>query len=65
VAPRLIADAEHLERLAAEDEPDIPTLKGWRYELFGAEALRLKRGELALRIEHGEVVPVPVGPVAK
>lgn len=60
VAPRLIADAEHLERLAAEDEPDIPALKGWRYELFGAEAQRLKRGELALRIENGEVAPLPV-----
>jgi ribonuclease D len=56
VAPRLIADAEHLERLAAEDEPDIPALKGWRYELFGAEAQQLKRGEVALRIERGEVV---------
>ncbi|HEX6000237.1 MAG TPA: ribonuclease D [Hyphomicrobiaceae bacterium] len=60
VAPRLIADAEHLERLAAEDEPDIPALKGWRYELFGAEAQRLKRGELALRIERGEVVPLTI-----
>jgi ribonuclease D len=60
VAPRLIADAEHLERLAAEDEPDIPALKGWRYELFGAEAQRLKRGELALKIEKGEVVPLAV-----
>jgi ribonuclease D len=62
VAPRLIADAEHLERLAAEDEPDIPALKGWRYELFGAEAQRLKRGELALKIEKGEVVPLVVAP---
>jgi ribonuclease D len=61
VAPRLIADAEHLERLAAEDEPDIPALKGWRYELFGAEAQRLKRGELALSIERGEVVARRVG----
>ncbi len=65
VAPRLIADAEHLERLAAEDEPDIPALKGWRYELFGAEAQRLKRGELALKIERGEVVPMSLGPAAK
>jgi ribonuclease D len=64
VAPRLIADAEHLERLAAEDEPDIPALKGWRHELFGAEAERLKRGELALRIEKGEVVPLAVKPSA-
>jgi ribonuclease D len=62
VAPRLIADAEHLERLAAEDEPDIPALKGWRYELFGAEAQRLKRGELALKIERGDVVPIPLRP---
>jgi ribonuclease D len=62
VAPRLIADAEHLERLAAEDEPDVPALKGWRHELFGAEAQRLKRGELALKIDKGEVVPVPLKP---
>jgi ribonuclease D len=65
VAPRLIADAEHLERLAAEDEPEIPALKGWRYELFGAEAQRLKRGELALRIENGEVVPLVRPPASK
>jgi ribonuclease D len=65
VAPRLIADAEHLERLAAEDVPDIPALKGWRYELFGAEAQRLKRGELALKIERGEVVPLPLEPAMK
>jgi ribonuclease D len=65
VAPRLIADAEHLERLAAEHEPDIPALKGWRYELFGAEALRLKRGELALKIEGGEVVPMVLDPIER
>ncbi len=58
VAPRLIADADDLERLAMEDEPDIPALKGWRYQLFGAEAQRLKRGEVALTVESGEVIPV-------
>ena len=62
VAPRLIADADHLERLAVEDEPDIPALKGWRYRLFGAEAQRLKRGEVALKVEGGEVVPVALAP---
>lgn len=62
VAPRLIADADHLERLAMEEEPDIPALKGWRYELFGAEAQRLKRGEVALQVKNGEVVAVAVGP---
>jgi len=62
VAPRLIADADHLERLAVEDEPDIPALKGWRYELFGAEAQRLKRGQVALKVEGGEVIPVALAP---
>jgi ribonuclease D len=65
VAPRLIADADHLERLAVEDEPDIPALKGWRYELFGAEAQRLKRGEVALKVEGGEVVPIAVAAPSK
>ena len=36
--------------------PDVAALKGWRYELFGQHAERLKRGELALRAHNGEVV---------
>ena len=58
----MIADADDLERMAMEDEPDVPALKGWRYELFGAEAQRLKRGEVALKVANGEVVPVAVSP---
>jgi ribonuclease D len=64
VAPRLIADADDLERLAMEEEPDIPALKGWRQELFGAEAQRLKRGEVALKVVDGEVVTVAIAPVS-
>ncbi len=59
VAPRLIADSSDLERIAAEKEPDVPALKGWRRELFGEDALRLKRGELALTLVRGEVMVVP------
>lgn len=55
VAPRLIADADDLERLASEAEPDIPALKGWRRELFGEDALRLKNGRLALFVRDGAV----------
>jgi ribonuclease D len=62
VAPRMIADSDDLDRMAMEDEPDVPALKGWRYELFGAEAQRLKRGEVALKVANGEVVPVAVSP---
>ena len=59
VAPRLIAGSDDLERIALEDEPDIPALKGWRRRLFGEDALRLKRGEIALTLEKGEVVAIP------
>ncbi len=59
VASRLIANTDDLERIATEENPDIPALKGWRHELFGETALRLKRGEIALAIDGGEVVPVP------
>jgi ribonuclease D len=50
VAPRLIADTEDLERLAAEAEPDLRCLQGWRREVFGADALALKQGRLALGV---------------
>jgi ribonuclease D len=58
VAPRLIADTDDLEKIATEKEPDIGALKGWRRELFGDDALRLKRGELALGMRQGEVVAI-------
>ena len=64
VAPRLIADSEDLERLATDAEPDIPALKGWRRQLFGEAALKLKRGELALTLVNGEVRAVPANPGA-
>ena len=60
VAPRLIADGDDLERIATDDQPDVPAMKGWRYDLFGTYAEQLKRGELALKADKGEVVPVAV-----
>jgi ribonuclease D len=45
---RLIANAADVEALAREKEPDIAALKGWRRELFGDKALKLKSGKLAL-----------------
>ncbi|MCF6272824.1 MAG: ribonuclease D [Rhodobacteraceae bacterium] len=48
VASKLIATAADLERIAAEDAPDVHALKGWRRQVFGAYALRLKAGEIAL-----------------
>ncbi|MGE0768862.1 MAG: ribonuclease D [Hyphomicrobiaceae bacterium] len=61
VAPRLIADTEDLERIATETQPDVGALKGWRHELFGNDAMRLKSGELALGMNRGEVVAIETG----
>ena len=58
VAAKVVATVDELERIAADDAADVPALKGWRRELFGEKALRLKRGELALAVENGRVVSV-------
>ena len=55
IAPRLIASADDLERLASDDDAPIRALTGWRREVFGATALRLKNGEIALAVKHGRI----------
>ena len=56
VAAKVIATVDDLDRIAADDEADVPALKGWRRELFGEKALALKHGKLALAVEKGRVV---------
>ena len=58
VAAKVIATIDELDRIAADDEADVPALKGWRRELFGEKALALKHGHLALAVEKGRVVTV-------
>jgi len=58
VAAKVIATVDELERIAADDEADVPALKGWRRELFGEKALALKQGRLALAVEKGRVISV-------
>jgi ribonuclease D len=58
VAAKVIATVDELDRIAADDEADVPALKGWRRELFGDKALALKHGKLALAVEKGRVVAV-------
>ena len=48
VAQKLVATSSELELIAADDEAKVPALAGWRREIFGAEALNLKHGKLAL-----------------
>ncbi|HEV7156850.1 MAG TPA: ribonuclease D [Caulobacteraceae bacterium] len=60
VASKLIATVADLEKIAADDEADTPALQGWRRETFGEDALRVKRGELALVLDGGQVRVVAV-----
>ncbi len=56
VAARVIASSDDLEAIALDDNADIEALKGWRRELFGEQALKLKHGAVSLAIENGRVV---------
>jgi ribonuclease D len=59
VAPKLIASAADLDRIASDNAPDVPAMHGWRYEIFGQYAADLKNGKLALASEDDKVVLVP------
>jgi ribonuclease D len=60
VAQRLIATSADLDRLAADPEPDVPALTGWRRQVFGEDALALKAGRVALGSGGQRVLLVPV-----
>ncbi|HEY5288865.1 MAG TPA: ribonuclease D [Caulobacteraceae bacterium] len=60
VASKLIATVSDLEKIAADDDAETPALEGWRREAFGEDALRLKRGELALVLDGAKVRVVEV-----
>ena len=55
VAPKLVANSEEIDRLAGEDNPDLPSLVGWRADVFGNDARALKAGKLALGVDGKRV----------
>ncbi|HWB49637.1 MAG TPA: ribonuclease D [Stellaceae bacterium] len=61
VAQKLVASADDLEAIAADDDAPVPALTGWRREVFGGDALALKHGTLALTAGRNriELVPLP------
>ena len=61
VIPRLIASDDDLKRLAVFSDRKNPVLRGWRFEIFGRDAVALREGKLSIsydaehhRIEIGE-----------
>lgn len=60
VAAKIIATVDDLEAIATDDQADTPALKGWRRELFGEMALKVKRGEVALTFDGKKVVAIEI-----
>ena len=58
VAQRLLANTAELEAIAVDDEAEVPALHGWRREIFGADALALKAGRLALGMRDRKPVVI-------
>ena len=46
VIPRLIASDDDLKRLAVFSDRKNPVLRGWRFEIFGRDAVALREGKL-------------------
>ena len=60
IAPRLIASADDLEALALDDNAPIRATRGWRRDIFGDAALRLKHGKLAIAAD-GRIRVIDLG----
>ncbi|GGD53277.1 ribonuclease D [Erythrobacter arachoides] len=54
VASRLLTRSDELEALAAGVRK-LPILEGWRYDVFGKDALELVEGKLAFAVERGRL----------
>ena len=50
VAPKLIMSGNDIYHLAHDKDPQTPAVKGWRYEVFGKDALDLRAGKLAFTL---------------
>ncbi|MFQ5533967.1 MAG: ribonuclease D [Sphingomonadales bacterium] len=60
VAQKLVANVADLEQIAADDNANVPALRGWRRDLFGGDALALKHGRVALSAQGKKVILVPL-----
>ena len=54
-AARLLTRSDEMEALAAGVRK-LPILEGWRYEVFGKDALELVEGRLAFAVKDGKLL---------
>lgn len=55
VAPKLIANVSDLEEMAVNDKAKVPAMKGWRHDVFGKDAIALKKGKITLGLKDGKM----------
>ena len=62
VSQKMIASTSDLESIAACQDGDVAALHGWRYDVFGKDALALREGRLAFTMNAVEkrLIPVPL-----
>lgn len=63
VAQKVIANGEHLERIAVDgDAANVPAMDGWRRELFGERALKLLRGDTVIAFQDRKITAIDRDP---
>ena len=55
VAPRLVACADDIEQLAAGQHNGLALLDGWRYDVYGRDAMKLLEGRLGLAADGDQL----------
>ena len=64
IASRLLTRSSELEALAAGVR-DLPILEGWRYEVFGRDALALVEGQTAFAVKDGKLLMTDVASMSE
>ncbi|MDC0886527.1 ribonuclease D [Altererythrobacter sp.] len=63
IASRLLTKSDEMEALAAGLR-DLPILQGWRYDVFGKDALELVEGKTAFAVKNGKLIMTHVADMA-
>lgn len=60
VAAKLIATTDQLEDMALGKNAENPVLKGWRWEIFGREAMAVLKGQMGFAFRNGSLLTFPL-----
>jgi|GEM_PF-2892488 len=59
ISPQLIANNHELAIIANSSSPKVKCVEGWRYEIFGKDALDIKKGKLMVVYENENFSIIP------